>query len=150
MKQGKLSLFASEIDTGKSILLRAVRIIPTVPVYHCYACSHRCMKKPLFLWKLHAVVLAMNNFELDTAVNNYGLPTLRRLNIANEPCVVAIQWKLVLLKIRKRKWFKYRVNSYSNSDATFNVMELCIERSGDMHPITGRSDNCTSEITVRI
>ena len=39
--------------------------------------------KHLFLWKLHAVVLAMNNFELDTAVDNYGLSTLRRLNIAN-------------------------------------------------------------------
>ena len=106
--------------------------------------------KPLFLWKSHAVVLAKNNFELDTAVDIYGSLTLRRLNTANEPCVVAIQWKLVLLKIRKRKWFKCRVNFYSNSDATFNVMELCIERSGDVHPMPGPSDNCTSEIPVRI
>ena len=106
--------------------------------------------KPLFLWKSHAVVLARNNSELDTAVDNYGSLTLRRLNTANEPCVVAIQWKLVLLKIRKKKWFKCRVNFYSNSDATFNVMELCIERSGDVHPMPGPSDNCTSEIPVRI
>lgn len=106
--------------------------------------------KPLFLWKSHAVVVARNNSELDTAVDNYGSLTLRRLNTANEPCVLNIQFKLVLLKIRKKKWFKCRVNFYSNSDATFNVMELCIERSGDVHPMPGPSDNCTSEIPVRI
>lgn len=106
--------------------------------------------KTLFLWKLHAVVPARNNFELDTAVGNYGSLTLRRLNTASEPCVVAIQWKLVLLKIRKRKWFKCRVNFYSYSDATYNVMELCIERSGDAHLMLGPNDNCTSEIPVRI
>ena len=106
--------------------------------------------KPLFLWNLHSVVLARIIFELDTAVDNYGSLTLRRSNTANEPCVVAIQWKLVLLKIRRRKWFKCRVNFYSNSDATFNVMELCIERSGDVHPMPGPNDNSTSEITLRI
>ena len=56
----------------------------------------------------------------------------------------------MLLEIRKKKWFKCRVNFYSNSDATFNVMELCIERSGDVHPMPGPSDNCISEIPVRI
>ena len=30
------------------------------------------------------------------------------------------------------------------------VMELCIERSGDVHPMPAPSDNCTSEIPVRI
>ena len=95
-------------------------------------------------------MLARIIFELDTAVDNYGSLTLRRSNTAIEPCVVAIQWKLVLLKIRKRKWFKCRVNFYFNSDATFNVMELCIERSGDVHPMPGPNDNCTSEIPVRI
>ena len=56
----------------------------------------------------------------------------------------------MLLKIRKRKWFKRRVTFYTNSDATFNVMELCIEHSGEVHPMPGPSDNCTSEITARI
>ena len=123
------------------MLLRAITTSPVVRVYHCYACSHRRTERPLFLWKSQAVVLASNNFELDTAVNNYCSLTLRRLNTANEPCLVAIQWKLVFLKIRKRKWFKCRVNFYSYSESTFNVMELCIERSGDVHPMPGPSDN---------
>ena len=141
---GKIYLVAtSEFQTTT----RTINSLETTSL----ACVQSSMPgKPLFLWKLHPVVLAMNNFELDTAVDNYGLSTLRGLNIANEPCVVAIQWKQVLLKIRKRKWFKCRVNSYSNSDATFNVLKLGNERSGDVHPKPGPSDNCTSEITVRI
>ena len=146
-------------ETRKTIFVcvgtRHRKINPVMRGHNCTSVPLLCVQssmhgKPLFLWKLHPVVLAMNNFELDTAVDNYGLSTLRGLNIANEPCVVAIQWKQVLLKIRKRKWFKCRVNSYSNSDATFNVMKLGNERSGDVHPKPGPSDNCTSEITVRI
>ena len=133
-------------ETRKTIFVcvgtRHRKISPVMRGHNCTSVPLLCVQssmhgKPLFLWKLHPVVLAMNNFELDTAVDNYGLSTLRGLNIANEPCVVAIQWKQVFLKVRKRKWFKCRVNSYSNSDATFNVMKLGNERS-------------TSEITVRI
>lgn len=39
--------------------------------------------------------------------------------------------------IKRKRWFKCHVPYYSNSDATFNFMELCITLSGDVHPLPG-------------
>ena len=39
--------------------------------------------------------------------------------------------------ITRKRWFKCHVPYYSNSDATFNFMELCITLSGDVHPLPG-------------
>ena len=37
----------------------------------------------------------------------------------------------------RKRWFKCHVPYYSNSDATFYFMELCITLSGDVHPLPG-------------
>ena len=39
--------------------------------------------------------------------------------------------------ITRKRWFKCHVPYYSNSDATFNFMKLCITLSGDVHPLPG-------------
>ena len=45
---------------------------------------------------------------------------------------------------------KCRVSYYPNSDASFNFMALCIELSGDVHPLPGPDSGTTSRISVRI
>ena len=37
--------------------------------------------------------------------------------------------------ISRKRWCKGRVSYYPNSDASFNFMALCIELSGDVHPL---------------
>ena len=45
----------------------------------------------------------------------------------------------------RKNWFKCCIPYYRNSDATFNLMELCITLSGDVHdhPLPGPESNST-------
>ena len=40
--------------------------------------------------------------------------------------------------VRRKRWLKSRVLYYNNSFATFNLSEITIARSGDVHPMPGQ------------
>lgn len=49
----------------------------------------------------------------------------------------------------RKRWLKSRVLYYNNSVATFNLSEITIARSGDVHPMPGPDWGSTMTITTR-
>ena len=50
----------------------------------------------------------------------------------------------------RKRWLKSRILYYNNSVATFNLSEITIARSGDVHPMPGPDSGSTMTITTRI
>ena len=53
--------------------------------------------------------------------------------------------------VKTKRWFSARISYYRNSDATFNLMALVVELSGDVHPLPGPTrTGSVIKITTRI
>ena len=52
--------------------------------------------------------------------------------------------------VYRKKLLKCRVLYYNNSVSTFNLSEITIARSGDVHPMPGPNSGSTMAITTRI
>ena len=90
---------------------------------------NRQTRSDLFLTKCSLQILYSLGIQASDLVG--GVP--------RDQCFV-FKMHICRVKIRQ-KCFKNRVSYYSNFDATFNVLELCITLSGDVHPMPEPDEN---------
>ena len=117
----------SEFESFENQFQRVVE--PTSPGI-CYAWITRWQRRS-FAFSSHGMVFFMSHARITRwqrslfAFSSHGMFFFMTPN------------KGLLLRTRKRKWFKSRISYYSNTTASFNSMVISLLVSGDVHPHPG-------------